>query len=140
MAKPGVMTTSSDSHDTLTVAQAAEALGVSERTVWRYLKAGRIDGETVGSPGSQRTLIPATAIEALRAERGGTGQSDALRAERDRLAEALRSAEAERDRLRERVAMLQRAVAEPYRPGPVARATEAAMAVFTRARALRPSV
>ena len=44
--------------DTLTVAQAAEALGVSERTVWRYLKSGRLPGETVGEPGAQRTLIP----------------------------------------------------------------------------------
>ncbi|MGI9539003.1 MAG: helix-turn-helix domain-containing protein [Miltoncostaeaceae bacterium] len=140
MANSGAMTTSSDSPDTLTVAQAADALGVSERTVWRYLKAGRIAGETIGSPGSQRTLIAVEAIEALSAERGGGGQSDALRAERDRLAEALRSAEAERDRLRERVSMLQRAVAEPYRPGPVARAADAAMSVFTRARALRPSV
>jgi excisionase family DNA binding protein len=126
--------------DTFTVAQAAEALGVSERTVWRYLKAGRLPSETVGSPGSQRTLIAAEAIDKLRAQRGGNGQPDALRAERDRLATELREAEEERDQLRNRVAVLQRAVAEPYRPGPVARAVDGAMAVFTRARALRPSV
>ncbi|MDP9318180.1 MAG: helix-turn-helix domain-containing protein, partial [Actinomycetota bacterium] len=41
---------------TITVAQAAETLAVSERTVWRYLKSGRLPGETVGEPGSQRTL------------------------------------------------------------------------------------
>ncbi len=136
MANPGVMTTSTD---TLTVSQAAEALGVSERTVWRYIKKGRLPGETVGNPGSQRTLIPADAIGSLRAERGGDDRSDALRAERDRLADALRDAEAERDRLKERVAMLQRAVAEPYKPSPVARAADAAMSVMERARALRPS-
>ncbi len=136
VANRGAMTTSTD---TLTVSQAAETLGVSERTVWRYIKKGRLPGETVGSPGSQRTLIAADAVEAIRAERGDGGQSDALRAERDRLALALRDAEAERDRLKERVAMLQRAVAEPYKPSPVARAADAAMSVMERARALRPS-
>ena len=50
---------------TITVAQAAEALGVSERTVWRYLKSGRLAGETVGEPGAQRTLIPREAVDAL---------------------------------------------------------------------------
>ena len=34
---------------TITVAQAAEALGVSERTVWRYLKSGRLPGQTSAS-------------------------------------------------------------------------------------------
>lgn len=134
MAKREAMTSHTD---TLTVAQAAEALGVSERTIWRYLKSGRLPGETVGSPGSQRTLIATSAIDGLRAERGGGGRSDELREERDRLAVALRAAEHERDQLRDRVAVLQRAVAEPYRPGPMARAVDGAMAMFTRARALR---
>lgn len=50
---------------TLSVAEAAERLGVSERTVWRYLKSGRLAGSTVGDPGSQRTLIDASGIDAL---------------------------------------------------------------------------
>ena len=41
---------------------------VSERTVWRYLKSGRLPGETVGEPGSQRTLIPREAVDALRGD------------------------------------------------------------------------
>src|SRR5215210_7292488 len=96
--------------DTLTVAHAAQALGVSERTVWRYLKSGRLPGETVGEPGSQRTLIPAEAVEALRGSRGGA-DADALRAERDRLAAELAALRAERDALQGRVATLQRALA-----------------------------
>lgn len=124
--------------ETLTVAQAADALEVSERTVWRYLKAGRLLGETVGSPGSQRTLIDAAAIDRFRDERQG-GRSGALCAERDRLASALALAEQERDALRKRVAVLQRAVVEPYRPGPVGRAIEGAVSMLTRARSLRTS-
>ena len=88
---------------TLTVAQAAEALGVSERTVWRYIKSGRLPGETIGEPGSQRTLIPAAAVEAARAGRAGA-DAEALRVERDRLASELAAARAERDALRGRVA------------------------------------
>ena len=57
-------------HTTLTVAQAAETLGVSERTVWRYLKAGRLEGHTVGEIGSQRTLIASESVDALRGNRG----------------------------------------------------------------------
>jgi len=125
--------------DTLTVAQAAEALGVSERTIWRYLKSGRLPGETTGSPGSQRTLIAVEAIDGLRSERGGAGQSDELRGERDRLMVALRATERERDQLRDRVTVLQRAVAEPHRPGPMARALEGAMVMANRARSLRTS-
>ena len=55
----------------MTVAEAAEALGVSERTVWRYLRSGRLHGETVGPVGQQRTLIDPDGIEAVRAGRGG---------------------------------------------------------------------
>ena len=50
------MTSTSSTH---TVAQAAEALGVSERTVWRYIKSGRLPGETIGEPGSQRASLAA---------------------------------------------------------------------------------
>jgi excisionase family DNA binding protein len=96
----------------LTVAQAAEALGVSERTVWRYLRAGRLAGETTGPSGAQRTLIPAEAVDGLRAARGGADDA-ALRAERDRLAAALAAAQAERDALARRVALLQRSLTRP---------------------------
>ncbi|MDP9143376.1 MAG: helix-turn-helix domain-containing protein, partial [Actinomycetota bacterium] len=74
-----------DPTGTITVAQAAQALGVSERTVWRYLKSGRLPGETIGEPGAQRTLIPSQAVDALNGSRGGA-DAEALRAERDRLA------------------------------------------------------
>ena len=99
----------------LTVAQAAEALGVSERTVWRYLRAGRLPGETTGPPGAQRTLIPVAAVDGLRSARGGVDDA-ALRAERDRLADALAAAQAERDALARRVALLQRSLTRPRAP------------------------
>ena len=125
--------------DTLTVARAAQALGVSERTVWRYLKSGRLPGETVGEPGAQRTLIPAAAVEALRAGRSGA-DAEALRAERDRLASELAAARAERDALRGRVRMLQRALSHPLRPGLVERALTRALDFTARARGPRVSV
>ena len=78
MANPGGMETSAPTH-TITVAEAAEALGVSERTVWRYLKSGRLPGETTGEPGSQRTLIPREAVEALTTTRVGGGRRGAGR-------------------------------------------------------------
>ena len=53
----------------LTVAETARALGVSERTIWRYLRGGRLDGRTEGPPGDRRTLIPALQVDALAAER-----------------------------------------------------------------------
>ncbi len=53
-----------DPTGTITVAQAAQALGVSERTVWRYLKSGRLPSQTIGEPGAQRTLIPAGSASA----------------------------------------------------------------------------
>jgi hypothetical protein len=122
--------------DTLTVAQSAEALGVSERTVWRYLKSGRLAGETVGAPGAQRTLIAAAAVDALRAGRGGA-DAEALRAERDRLAAELAALRAERDALQGRVATLQRALAAPSRPGLAERALSRALEVAARARGPR---
>jgi excisionase family DNA binding protein len=125
--------------DTLTVARAAEALGVSERTVWRYLKSGRLPGETVGEPGAQRTLIPAAAVEALRAGRSGA-DAEALRAERDRLASELAAARAERDALSGRVRVLQRALSHPLRPGLVERALSRVVEATARARGPRLSV
>jgi excisionase family DNA binding protein len=121
---------------TITVAQAAEALDVSERTVWRYLKSGRLPGETVGDPGAQRTLIPAQAVEALRGSRAGI-DAVALRAERDRLAAELAALRAERDALQGRVATLQRALAAPSRPGLAERALSRALEVAARARGPR---
>ena len=120
---------------TITVAQAAEALEVSERTVWRYLKSGRLPGETVGEPGSQRTLIPTDAVDALRGRRAG-GDADALRAERDRLVAELAMLRAERDTLHGRVATLQRALSAPN-PGLAERALSRALEVAARARGPR---
>jgi excisionase family DNA binding protein len=125
--------------DTLTVAHAAQALGVSERTVWRYLKSGRLPGETVGEPGAQRTQIPAPAVAALQAGRGGA-DAEALRVERDRLAAELAAARAERDALRGRVSALQRSLSAPPRPGIAERALSRALEVAARARGPRISV
>jgi excisionase family DNA binding protein len=121
---------------TITVAQAAEALGVSERTVWRYLKSGRLPGETTGDPGSQRTLIPREAVDSLTTTRVGEG-ADALRAERDRLVAELAAARAERDALTNRVGVLQRSLSTPLRPGLAERALAGAMGVVARARVPR---
>lgn len=129
------MDTTAPTH-TITVAQAAEALAVSERTVWRYLKSGRLPGETVGAPGAQRTLIPADAVAALQGDRGGA-DADALRVERDRLAAELAAAQAERDALRGRVGVLQRALSHPVRPGLAERALTRALGVVARARTPR---
>jgi excisionase family DNA binding protein len=125
--------------DTLTVAHAAQALGVSERTVWRYLKSGRLPGETVGDPGAQRTLIPTSAVEALSSGRGGA-DAEALRAERDRLASELAAARAERDALRGRVSLLQRSLSSPLRPGIAERALSRVLEVAARGRGPRVSV
>ncbi len=121
---------------TITVAQAAEALGVSERTVWRYLKSGRLAGETVGEPGAQRTLIPREAVDALAGARVGV-DAEALRAERDRLVAELAAARAERDALSGRVSLLQRALSTPLRPGLAERALTRAMGALARARGPR---
>jgi len=134
----GGMTTIAPSH-TITVAQAAEALGVSERTVWRYLKSGRLSGETVGEPGAQRTLIPAEAVEGLRGARGGA-DAEALRAERDRLLAELAAAQAERDALSARVDVLRRALSRPAHPGLGERALSRALAVVARVREPRRRV
>jgi excisionase family DNA binding protein len=125
--------------DTLTVAHAAQALGVSERTVWRYLKSGRLPGETVGEPGAQRTLIPISAVEALSSGRGGA-DAEALRTERDRLASELAAARAERDALRGRVSLLQRSLSNPLRPGIAERALSRVLEFAARGRGPRVSV
>jgi len=111
------VTTSTDTHieNTLTVNDAATSLGVSERTVWRYLKSGRLNGETIGPIGSQRTLVDAASVESLRAERGGANV-EALRAERDRLVSELAAVQAERDALAARVRNLQSAAARRRSP------------------------
>ena len=127
-----------DPTGTITVAQAAQALGVSERTVWRYLKSGRLPGQTIGEPGAQRTLIPSGAVTALHGSRGGA-DAEALRAERDRLASELASARAERDALRGRVSVLQRALSQPLRPGIAERALGRALGVVARVREPRIS-
>ena len=124
--------------DTITVAQAAEALGVSERTVWRYLKSGRLPGKTVGEPGAQRTLIPREAVDAIQRDRGGA-DLEALRAERDRLAGELAGALAERDALSARVAVLQRALSRPAPTGALERALGRAISALARARGPRVS-
>lgn len=120
--------------DTLTVAQAAERLAVSERTVWRYLKSGRLSGRTVGEPGAQRTLIAADVVDALDQNRSG-GELVAIRAERDRLAALLSAACAERDALHGRVAALQSALARTTEaPGRLERMLGGAMAAVGRVR------
>jgi excisionase family DNA binding protein len=121
---------------TITVAQTAELLGVSERTVWRYLKSGRLAGETTGEPGSQRTLIPRAAVDSLTSTRVGV-DAEALRAERDRLVAELAAARAERDALTSRVSVLQRSLSDPLRPGIAERALGRAMGVLARARVPR---
>lgn len=119
--------------DLATVAEAATALGVSERTIWRYLKSGRLAGETVGEPGSQRTLIPRAAIAAAVEDRAG-GDLTHVRAERDRLARKLAAAQAERDALRGRVAALQSALARTERPARMERLLGGAIAAVARVR------
>ena len=84
----------------LTVADAATTLGVSERTVWRYLRSGRLHGETVGPAGAQRTMIDAEGVQAILATRGGGEELVALRAEVERLGDEVAGLRAERDQLR----------------------------------------
>lgn len=124
-----------DATDTspITVAEAADILAVSERTIWRYLKSGRLTGTTVGEPGLQRTLIPRAAVEAVSSDRAGADLAS-VRAERDRLAQMLNAAQAERDALRGRVAALQSALARSERPARLERMLGGAMAAVARVR------
>lgn len=124
-----------DATDTsqITVAEAADILAVSERTVWRYLKSGRLAGTTVGEPGSQRTLIPRAGVEALSRDRAGADLAS-VRAECDRLAQRLNAALVERDALRGRVAALQSTLARSGRPARLERVLGGAMAAMARVR------
>jgi hypothetical protein len=99
------------SADTLTVAETALALGVSERTVWRYLSADKLDATTVGPAGAQRTLVARASVDALASERGRDPDAERLRAERDQLQAALARAQRDRARLEQRVNLLHKAVA-----------------------------
>lgn len=97
----------------ITVADAAERLGVSERTVWRYLKADKLSARTVGDAGAQRTLIDAASVDQMASEKGRDPQASELREERDRLANELAQVVAERDRLRGRISTIQRTSTPP---------------------------
>lgn len=130
------MDTTAPTH-TITVAEAAGALGVSERTVWRYLKSGRLPGETTGEPGSQRTLIPRAAVASLTSTRVGV-DAEALRAECDRLVAELAATRAERDALASRVNVLQRSLSTPIQPGLAERALARAMSAVATVRARGP--
>jgi len=100
----------------MTVAEASEALGVSERTVWRYLSSGRLVGETVGPVGSQRTLIDHAAVQAIIAARDGGEEIAALRAEVTRLADENAALRAERDQLRRSITGLRTQLAQFHKP------------------------
>ena len=128
------MSTTADT--SMTVTEAAEALAVSERTVWRYLKSGKLAGETVGEPGSQRTLIAHASVEAAAVARGRDPNSEALRAERDRLAGELARAEAERAELRAEVDHL-RLAASRGRPSVPEQALTVLFTGIERVRARR---
>lgn len=47
----------------LTAREFAERIGVSEASVWRMTREGRLDGAAVRLPGSQRIRIRADAVE-----------------------------------------------------------------------------
>ena len=130
MTKTVAVTTSIDITQHMTVADTAASLGVSERTVWRYLKSGRLNGETIGEIGSQRTLIDPESVESLRTERSSGPEVDALRAERDRLSAELATTQAERDALAARVRYLQQAVA--HRRSPVGGFVDKVTGAMTR--------
>lgn len=121
----------------MTVAQAAETLGVSERTVWRYLKSGRLPGVTVGPVGAQRTLIPAERVAALRAARSGDPEADALRSELEATQRELEQVRAERDDLAQRIGVLQRALARPVPGGVIERAATGMAGALARLRSPR---
>lgn len=121
----------------MTVAQAADTLGVSERTVWRYLKSGRLPGVTVGPVGAQRTLIPADRVAALRAARGGDPEAERLRIELEAVQREMQQVRAERDELAQRVAVLQRALARPVPGGVIERAATGMAGALARLRSPR---
>jgi excisionase family DNA binding protein len=121
----------------LTVPEAARRLGVSERTVWRYLRAGRLDGHTTGPAGAQRTLIDAGGVAGMLAARGRDPEADAVRAERDRLTAELAATRAELDLVARRLAVARRALARPRRPAPLDRVADTAARLLERVAAGR---
>ena len=137
MANRGAMDTIASTH-TITVAQAAEALGVSERTVWRYLKSGRLPGETVGEPGSQRTLIPCEAVDALRGRPPGCRRRRPARRARPARRRSSPPPRAERDALSDRVSVLQRSLSTPAAAGIAERALSRALAIAAAAAPAGP--
>jgi len=100
----------------MTVAEASAVLGVSERTVWRYLSSGRLAGETVGPVGAQRTLIDHAAVQALVAARSGGEEIAALRSDVMRLGDENAALRAERDQLRHAITNLRAQVAHLQKP------------------------
>ena len=100
----------------MTVAEASEALGVSERTVWRYLSSGRLVGETVGPVGSQRTLIETVAVQAIVSGRGGGEEIAALKAEVARLGDENAALRADGDQMRRSIAGLRAQVVQFHKP------------------------
>ena len=100
----------------MTVAEASEALSVSERTVWRYLSSGRLVGETVGPVGSQRTLIETVAVQAIVSGRGGGEEITALRAEVARLGDENAALRADGDQMRRSIAGLRAQVVQFHKP------------------------
>ena len=100
----------------MTVAEASEALSVSERTVWRYLSSGRLVGETVGPVGSQRTLIETVAVQAIVSGRGGGEEITALKAEVARLGDANAALRAAGDQMRRSIAGLRAQVVHLHKP------------------------
>jgi len=100
----------------MTVAEASEALGVSERTVWRYLSSGRLVGETVGPVGSQRTLIERVAVQAIVSGRGGGEEITALKAEVARLGDENARLRADGDQMRRSIAGLRAQVVQFHKP------------------------
>ncbi len=99
----------------MTIREASDALGVSERTVWRYLRAGRLDGETTGPVGQQRTLIDPAGVAALRDGREGQ-QVAGLREQVNRLSDEVATLRAERDQLRTALAANRVEIARLRRP------------------------
>ena len=78
-------------------------------------------------------------FNALGTNRTGAN-SEALRAELDRVVAELAATRAERDALSHRVSVLQRALSTPLQPGIIERALGRAMSVAARARGPRFSV
>jgi excisionase family DNA binding protein len=99
----------------MTIPEAAEALGVSERTVWRYLSSGRLSGETIGPVGQQRTLIDPGAVEVLRSGRGGN-EARELRTRVEELSDQIAALRAESEQLRTALIASRREVSRLQKP------------------------